>query len=131
MCRQRHTVCRAALLFLFLVTPLHIASAKTIVIFAPHPDDETLCCAGIIYRAKANGDTVKVVVVTNGDIYGTTVGYQREGESVSALQLLGLSEQDVIFLGYGSGYGGALWDVYQSLSDTTIYKLWVPEILSR
>ena len=61
-----------ASLFLFMSTCLllpqtAVAQNKTIVIFAPHPDDEALCCAGVIYAAEAQGDVVWVVVVTNGD----------------------------------------------------------------
>src|SRR5215475_11308472 len=38
------------ILFLSCAT-LTFAQGKNIVVLAPHPDDETLCCAGIIYNA--------------------------------------------------------------------------------
>jgi LmbE family N-acetylglucosaminyl deacetylase len=94
------------------------AQGKTILIFAPHPDDEALCCAGIISAAKTRGDTVKVVVVTNGDAFASpALGYTRESESVSAMSLLGLDESDIIFLGYGDW---SLQDLYQSASPTNV-----------
>ena len=37
------------------------------VIVAPHPDDETLGCAGLIQALLARGSTVQVVSVTDGD----------------------------------------------------------------
>src|SRR5215467_9724353 len=90
----------AALLQLILTSALH---AKTLMIVAPHPDDEALMASGIIYSALARGDTVKVVVMTNGDKGGSdpgvTLGLTREGETVTAMSKLGLAEQNIIFLG--------------------------------
>jgi LmbE family N-acetylglucosaminyl deacetylase len=81
------------------------AQAKTILVIAPHPDDEALCCSGVIYANKLAGNTVKVAVVTNGDDYtlpaSKNAGLTREAETITAMTGLGLSTQDVIFLGYG------------------------------
>src|SRR5499427_9522899 len=41
--------------------------SESIVIFAPHPDDEVIGCAGIIMQALARGARVKVVDITSGD----------------------------------------------------------------
>src|SRR5215470_14613399 len=43
------------------------ARPQSIVIFAPHPDDEVIGCAGVIMQALARGARVKVVAITNGD----------------------------------------------------------------
>ncbi|TYP72411.1 LmbE family N-acetylglucosaminyl deacetylase [Paenibacillus methanolicus] len=40
-----------------------------VLVFAPHPDDETLGTAGVIMRSLAAGLRVHVVIVTNGDAY--------------------------------------------------------------
>jgi trimeric autotransporter adhesin len=91
---------------------------KNIVILAPHPDDEGLCCAGIIYNALQQGNNVTIVVVTNGDYEGgVSTGLTREGETVSGMSVLGLSEQQIIFMGYGDE---ALQGLYQSTSPSTI-----------
>jgi LmbE family N-acetylglucosaminyl deacetylase len=37
------------------------------LVISPHPDDETLCCAGTIQRALEGGASVSVVWLTNGD----------------------------------------------------------------
>ncbi len=104
---------------IFMVPQMAVAQNKTIVILAPHSDDEALCCAGVIYSALQQGDTVKVVVVTNGDYYspGVPLGYERQAESVAAMGVLGLTEQDVIFFGYGDQ---TLQSLYQSTSPTTL-----------
>jgi len=97
------------------------ALAKTRIIFAPHPDDEALMASGIIYSALSKGDVVKVVVMTNGDAFPpatTALGITREGESVSGMSILGLSEQNIIFLGYGDL---TLMKLYNSASPTTVF----------
>src|SRR6267378_1767899 len=94
-----------------------VAAAKTILFIAPHPDDETLVSGGRIRQAVLAGDTVKIIVITNGDINGVDRGYTREGESVSAAQMLGLTEQDVIFLGYPDG---SMMDIYNAASPTAV-----------
>ena len=68
----------------------------TILVFAPHPDDETLGCGGAIMRHLEAGDTVKVIVVTDG-AFGTPElrpGYQqtRRIETQAAAQILGYGE---------------------------------------
>jgi LmbE family N-acetylglucosaminyl deacetylase len=111
-----------ACLFIFLCPQALHSQGKTILILAPHPDDEALCCSGIISAAKLRADTVKVVVITNGDAYtnppSQNLGYTREAESIAAMGLLGLDESGVIFLGYGDQ---SLQSLYQSASPTDIF----------
>jgi LmbE family N-acetylglucosaminyl deacetylase/lysophospholipase L1-like esterase len=79
------------------ITPV----VDSIMVIAAHPDDESLMAAGVIKKALASGDSVKVVIVTNGDYTGTSVGLARELESKAALvDVLGVNENDIIFLGY-------------------------------
>jgi LmbE family N-acetylglucosaminyl deacetylase len=94
-----------------------------LLIFAPHCDDETLGCAGLMAMARRIGALVKVVVVTNGDAsYSTAISsakvspsqyvemaYARQAETVAAVKELGLSPEDVIFLGYPDGGTAAMW----------------------
>src|SRR6202050_2981838 len=37
-----------------------------LVVIAPHPDDESLACGGLIAEAQAEGRTVRVVIVSEG-----------------------------------------------------------------
>src|SRR5215475_10944253 len=46
---------------------LNATRSESIVIFAPHPDDEVIGCAGIIMQALARGARVIVVDITSGD----------------------------------------------------------------
>jgi LmbE family N-acetylglucosaminyl deacetylase len=112
--------CRFPLLFCLSVClglfPSQVA-AKSIMVIAPHPDDEVLMAGGIIRRAIAAGDTVKVVVITNGDLAGAAAGLTRQAESVNALALLGVAEADIIFLGYGDA---ALADLLNHPSATQV-----------
>lgn len=42
-------------------------SNDRLLVFAPHPDDESLGCGGLIHRAMRAGSSVNVVFVTDGD----------------------------------------------------------------
>jgi LmbE family N-acetylglucosaminyl deacetylase len=90
-----------------------------LLVFAPHPDDEVLGCAGVILQALADGKRVGVVVLTNGDGYPKAaavmakksvdeltsedfdkLGAIRQGQSLEGAQRLGLPAGSVMFLGY-------------------------------
>lgn len=89
----------------------------SILILAPHPDDEILGCSGVIQRAVKAGAKVRLVFLTNGDsnelafiVYEKRLvfkkkaflylGEVRRKESILAMQLLGLPQDNLIFLGY-------------------------------
>ena len=105
------------------------ASPDSVVVFAPHPDDEDIGCAGIIQQALARGAQVHVVDITSGDGFpasaaGVTrkpvnqVGPDdffalsrfRENESREALEILGGKADDLIILGYADGDLGKLFE---------------------
>lgn len=90
---------------------------ERVMILAPHPDDEAIACAGVIQQALKAGSKVRVVYLTNGDhnelsfiVYEKRLtmrqgefvhmGKVRRRESISAMKFLGLSENDLVFLGY-------------------------------
>ncbi len=79
------------------------APRTTWVVIAPHPDDETLIAGGVLARATAAGESVAVVVMTNGDFDCVHDGLGREGESIAGLTALGVPEDRVFFLGYPDG----------------------------
>lgn len=80
---------------------LVLAKGKKILILAPHEDDEALMCSGIIARALTNGADIKIVVISNGDKKGRKIGLTRIRETIKAMEYLGLSSSNIIFLGYG------------------------------
>lgn len=94
-----------------------IQKTDRILILAPHPDDETIGCAGIIQEALRQGAKVQVVYFTNGDnnqlafiVYEKRLTFKkgefihmgevRRKEAINAMQALGLNEENLIFLGY-------------------------------
>jgi LmbE family N-acetylglucosaminyl deacetylase len=81
-----------------------------LVVIAPHPDDELVAAGGVLWAAQQLGRNVGVVVITNGDYAGTDFGLIRQGETVAALQALGLDEDHVIFLGYPDAGLLPLWN---------------------
>lgn len=102
------------------------SSGSNILLFVPHPDDEIISCYSLIKKAKENGCTVKVIVVTNGDGAGLldsikykfikpepkffeSMAYLRQKELIKSLLLMGLQEDDIIFLGYPDGCLMHLW----------------------
>lgn len=83
-----------------------IIGPGTLVVLAPHPDDETLGCGGLIAGARALGRRVEVVVITDGS--GSHPGSRthpparlaalRRAESRCAAEALGLSSAHVTHL---------------------------------
>jgi LmbE family N-acetylglucosaminyl deacetylase len=66
----------------------------TVLVFAPHQDDEVLGCGGVMARHVRNGDSVHVVVVTRGvpDLFPPELIERTRGELRTALSLLGVTE---------------------------------------
>jgi GT2 family glycosyltransferase/LmbE family N-acetylglucosaminyl deacetylase len=58
-----------------------------LLIFAAHPDDEILGCAGLILRVCRGGEALKVVIVTDGGAGGDA--QTRRSESLEGLARLG------------------------------------------
>lgn len=68
------------------------------LVFAPHPDDEVFGCGGAILRHVADGDVVRVVIVTDG-AFGACENRQevaatRQAESRAAARILGYGEPE-------------------------------------
>lgn len=105
-----------------------------VMVFAPHSDDETLGCAGMIGIAEKNKAHVRVVLITNGDGFTFAVGrafktlkvtpqrcirfaYRRQKETLKALSILGVPDSNVTFLGYPDRGIAQMWNEYWN-SDT-------------
>jgi LmbE family N-acetylglucosaminyl deacetylase len=103
-------------------SPNAFAQGKSILVIAPHSDDEALCCSGVIYSNVKAGNTVTVAVVTNGEDYAsqptTAAGYTREAETIAAMAGLGVSDNHVVFLGYGDQ---SLQQLLFSISSSQVY----------
>jgi LmbE family N-acetylglucosaminyl deacetylase len=94
-----------------------ISGKDRILIFAPHPDDESIGCGGVIQEALRAGAQIKVCYFTSGDhnelsfvVYKKRVplrqkaflklGEMRRQESVKAMEYFGLSKDQLTFLCY-------------------------------
>jgi LmbE family N-acetylglucosaminyl deacetylase len=110
-----------------------IPGLADVLIFAPHPDDESLGCAGIIMQALASDRRAFVVMFTNGDGYPAAAAALsgkptesltardylqlasiRQSEAMIAIATLGLPLANLIFLGYPDG---GLANVYHTEGD--------------
>jgi LmbE family N-acetylglucosaminyl deacetylase len=77
-----------------LPQPLDLALARKVLVFVPHPDDESLGCGGTLARL-ALLCSVKVVLVTDGSGAGGLpdgAGAVRQAEFVRALACLGVTD---------------------------------------
>ena len=102
-----------------LPTSAPLAARERLLIFAPHPDDETLGAGGLIAQARKRGIPVRVIFFTNGDgsraakfavelqqrrrVNFVQIAALRQKEALAAAKNLGVSEKDVVFLGYPDG----------------------------
>jgi LmbE family N-acetylglucosaminyl deacetylase len=92
-------------------------SSDRVLVVAPHPDDETLCCAGFLQQAVRAGATVGVVWITAGDSFEIDaivteltlhpkgagleqLGLRRMSEAHAAADLLGVPRSHQYLLGY-------------------------------
>ncbi len=85
---------------------------KSILAVAPHPDDETLGCGGTIAKRVREGYKVEILFMTDGrnalsEMFGifsdpspSELVKIRRRESIRATGILGLKEDDLIFLGF-------------------------------
>ncbi|MER2263616.1 PIG-L deacetylase family protein [Methylobacterium oxalidis] len=83
-----------------------LTGGRGLVVVAPHPDDESLGCGGLITMACTRGLPVRVVVVSDGvGSHPNSPSYPperlrdlREEETLAAVGALGLPAQHVRFL---------------------------------
>ncbi|AII60400.1 PIG-L deacetylase family protein [Dehalococcoides mccartyi] len=74
---------------------------ERILIFSPHPDDETIALGGYIDSACQAGAEVEIVLVTDGSKFtNKEIRYQ---EFESACRLLGVAADHLVFLDFKDG----------------------------
>lgn len=83
---------------------------KSIVIFTPHPDDETFSMGGTISRLTDNGNTVRVVIYTNDnkgsldlDMTSERLARIRRAEEEESCRIVGVPKENIYWLGYEDG----------------------------
>ena len=94
-----------------LVDPGEILKGRGLLVMAPHPDDESLGCGGLIAWAVAHGHPVSIVFLTSGEgshqgstmFPPTSVARLRQQEAIRAAGELGVPPERLHFLGLPDG----------------------------
>jgi LmbE family N-acetylglucosaminyl deacetylase len=107
-----------------------IVASDAILVVSPHPDDESLCCGGVIAAARRAGASVAIVWVTNGDGFKwdamvvekklrpragayQELAKQRAAEARAAAAVYPVKPENLFFLGYPDrGVLSLLFDYY-------------------
>ena len=116
---------------------LHVTQGLRVLVFAPHPDDESLAAGGLMHQVVEQEGEVRVVFVTNGDGYPEAVrrqlghaprssydfieyGRRRHEEALQAMCEVGIPPEDVVFLGFpDDGIDDLLKDHWSRLTPYT------------
>src|SRR3989338_1297383 len=80
----------------------YILKRKKLLVIAPHPDDETFGCAGLIAKVKNLGGKVYVVVVSLSDLKQyhrkkIIKGELRKAEFIKCMRYLDVDDYDILF----------------------------------
>ena len=128
-----------------------ISSNDRILVIAPHPDDEAVCCGGTIAKARAAGAYVAIVWLTMGDAFEMNayvleksfrpgpkgfrkLGARRFKEAEAAGEVLGVPADALFLLGYPDrGLAALLADHYEKPYQspyTQMSTVWYLSVLS-
>ena len=111
------------------VAELNLADTDRLLVLAPHPDDETIGCGGVLQAAAERGIPARVVYFTLGDnnqwsfvLYRKrpvlkpesvqAMGEVRHGEALRAAARLGLAADALTFLGYPDFGTLRIWNAH-------------------
>ncbi|MEK7795433.1 MAG: PIG-L deacetylase family protein [Candidatus Hydrogenedentota bacterium] len=101
-----------------LVDPVKVAAAdrienwtgKTIMVYTPHPDDDTFSSGGTMAHLVKKGNKVIVVIYTNDDkgskdleMSSERLARIRRAEEEDACRILGIPTENIHWLGYRDG----------------------------
>jgi LmbE family N-acetylglucosaminyl deacetylase len=85
-------------------------TGKTVMVYTPHPDDDTFMCGGIMAILAKNNNKVIVVIYTNDNKGSKDLEMTRErlarirrAEEEAACEVLGVPKENIIWLGYEDG----------------------------
>src|SRR6266850_8450746 len=85
-----------------LQTRLEELRGKTILLFTPHPDDDTFCCAGTLALLAKRQNNIHIVIYTNDDkgsndldMTSERLARIRKAEEEAACRLLGIPAQNI------------------------------------
>jgi len=85
----------------FLTDVVLPKAGQKVLVFSPHPDDETIGAGGYIMDCRARKAQVRIVLVTDGNKHN--LERRRYGEFKKATAILGVPAKELVFLGYPDG----------------------------
>lgn len=95
-------------LFLPTLTKKSILTNKRTLIIAPHPDDETFGCGGLIMQKIQDGTDAYILFLTNGEkslhtVPAAELKQKRRTSAIKASELLGVSENNLYWIDLADG----------------------------
>jgi LmbE family N-acetylglucosaminyl deacetylase len=85
-------------------------TGKTVLVYTPHPDDDTFACGGIMNILAKNDNKVIVIIYTNDnkgskdpEMTRERLARIRRAEEEKACEILGIPKENIIWLGYEDG----------------------------
>ena len=83
---------------------------KTVLLFTPHPDDDTFCCAGTLALLARRHNNIHVFIYTNDDkgsydpeMTSERLARIRKGEEEEACRIIGIPKQNIHWLQFHDG----------------------------
>lgn len=83
---------------------------RTIIVFTPHPDDDLFGAGGTLALLARNGNKIHIVIYTNDnkgsfdlEMTSERLARIRKAEEESAMGLLGIPKENIIWMGYEDG----------------------------
>jgi LmbE family N-acetylglucosaminyl deacetylase len=83
---------------------------KTILVFTPHPDDDTFCCAGTLALLANKGNNIRIVIYTNDDkgsydpeMTSEHLARIRMHEEEEACRIIGIPKENITWLQFHDG----------------------------
>lgn len=93
-------------------TPYDLAQTrgKTILVFTPHPDDDTFCCAGTLALLAQQENKIHIVLYTNDDkgsydpdMTSNRLAQIRGAEEEEACRIIGIPKENIHWLQFHDG----------------------------
>ncbi|QWT22019.1 PIG-L family deacetylase [Bacillus sp. NP157] len=99
-----------------LFSPEAVLQGRSLLVIAPHPDDESLGVGGLLAAAARQGTSITVCFLTDGEAShvgsltypAVRLAQVRRQEALAALAALGVAEGNAHFLGLGDTHLGEL-----------------------
>ncbi len=83
---------------------------KSILVFTPHPDDETFAMGGTLAKLASQGNTINIIIYTNDNKGSLDLEMTRErlarirrAEEEKSCKILGIEKENLHWLGYEDG----------------------------